>query len=145
MPQPQSLKNHTRVDLLHHPANLILVLNVIVAVVWAFVSHNPALPLRMWVVILSVALVIGSVKARLNPLAVQDRLIRLEEQLRYQTLLSPAQLAVASTLPLRSIIALRFASDTELPALVDRAAAENLTPKQIKAAIITWRPDTSRV
>ena len=145
MPESQSLKNHTRVDLLHHPAILILVLNVIVAVIWAFVSPQPALALRMWVVIVSIALVIGSMKARMNPIAVQDRLIRLEEQLRYQTLLSPAQLGTAGSLPLRSIIALRFASDAELPALLLRAAAEQLTPKQIKAAITTWRPDTTRV
>ncbi len=145
MPQPQSLKNHGRVDFVHHPAILILVLNVIVAIVWAFVSHGPALPLRLWIVIVSAALVISSMKARINPVRVQDRLIRLEEQLRYKSLLSSDQLAVANTLPLRSIIALRFASNSELPALINRAATEQLTPKQIKASITSWNPDLHRV
>ena len=145
MPQPQSLKNHARVDLLHHPAMLILVLNVLVAVIWAFVSHGPGLPLRLWLVIVSGALAVSSLKARMNPLRVQDRIIRLEEQLRYQTILSASQLAASQTLPLSSLIALRFAPDAELPILFDRVVKENLTPKQIKQAIAAWQPDLHRV
>ena len=145
MPKPQTLKNHARFDPGHHPAVFLLALNVLVALIWAFVSHGPGLPLRMWVVLISVALAGSSLKARTNPLSVQDRLIRLEEQLRFQRLLSPEQLAKSQTLPLRSIIALRFASDAELPSLVDRAAGEKLTAKQIKALIAHWRPDTQRV
>ena len=145
MPQPQSLKNHARVDLLHHPANLILVLNVLVAVLWAFISHGPGLPLRLWLVLVSGALAISGLKARMNPLRVQDRIIRLEEQLRYQTLLSPSQLVASRNLPLSSLIALRFASDAELPLLFDRAVNEHLTPKQIKQAVGSWRSDVHRV
>ena len=145
MPQPQNLSNHSRVDLLHHPAILILVLNVLVAVIWAFVSHGPGLPLRLWLVIVSGALAISSWKARMNPIRVQDRIIRLEEQLRYQALLSPSQLVTSRGLPLSSLIALRFASDSELPLLFDRAVNEHLTPKQIKQAIGAWHPDLHRV
>ncbi len=145
MPQSQTLKNHARVDSLHHPSILILVLNVLVAIIWAFVSHGPGLPLRLWLVIVSAALVVSSLRARTNPLRVQDRIIRLEEQLRYQTLLSPSQLAASRTLPLPSLIALRFAPDSELSTLLDRTLRENLTPKQIKQAISAWRPDVHRV
>ena len=145
MPQPQSLKNHVRTDFAHHPAIVILALNVVVAIVWAFLSHSPALPLRMWVVVVSLALAVSSVKARMNPIAVQDRIIRLEEQLRFRALLSPAGFAASQNLPLSSVVALRFASDAELPVLVDRAASENLTGKQIKALINHWRPDIRRV
>jgi hypothetical protein len=42
-------------------------------------------------------------------------------------------------------IALRFASDAEVSDLAARAVAEGMTPKQIKEAIVTWRPDYDRV
>lgn len=99
----------------------------------------------MWVVILSVALFLSSLKARTNAQRVQDRLIRLEERLRYQALLSPEEATAALALPLPKIIALRFASDAELPALIRRTLAEDLLPKQIKQAVQSWVPDTHRV
>ena len=143
--QPQSLQNHAARDLIHFPVLILLALNVLVALVWSFVAHSPGLPLRMWIVLVSTALFLSSAKARTNPQRVQDRLIRLEEHLRYARLLSPAAATAAEVLPLPQLIALRFASDTELPSLLDRTLSENLTPKQIKAAIQAWRPDTHRV
>ena len=41
-------------------------------------------------------------------------------------------------------LALRFASDEELPALLERAARENLDVDQIKRAIVNWVPDWDR-
>jgi hypothetical protein len=75
----------------------------------------------------------------------QDRIIRLEEKLRYASLLAPAQVVRAQALTLQQIIALRFASDAELPGLIDRAIAESLAPKQIKQAITDWRADYNRI
>ncbi|RYY99292.1 MAG: hypothetical protein EOO11_05495, partial [Chitinophagaceae bacterium] len=67
--------------------------------------------------------------SRAFALKAQDRAIRSEENLRYFMLtgkrLDPA-------LRLGQVIALRFASDEELPALADRALREQLTNKQIK-------------
>ena len=76
----------------------------------------------------------------------QDRIIRLEEKLRYQQVLSPALLQQTSTLGTGQIIALRFAPDDELEELVSAVLAGKLTkPAEIKQAIKNWRSDTFRV
>ncbi|MBC8032094.1 MAG: hypothetical protein H7Z16_18565, partial [Pyrinomonadaceae bacterium] len=82
----------------------------------------------------------------LNTLKVQDRLIRLEEQLRCQRVL-PAELAQkAGGMRVGQYIALRFASDEELEALVTEVVEGRLTkPAEIKQAIKNWRGDYFRV
>ena len=71
----------------------------------------------------------------------QDRIIRLEMRLRLATL---GRAADAERLGMRQLVALRFASDAELPPLLDRALAENLTPDQIKRAVTAWQADNMR-
>jgi Family of unknown function (DUF6526) len=75
----------------------------------------------------------------------QDRIIRLEMKVRTAGLaLQPTQQAALSRVSMPQIVALRFASDQELPALIDRADREHLTPEQIKREIKNWVPDESR-
>ena len=81
---------------------------------------------------------------RLYTTALQDRIIGLEERLRAERLLTPTQLALWEHLHPKQVVALRFASDPEFAALLDRAAKESLPPKAIKQAIHTWRPDLRR-
>jgi hypothetical protein len=79
--------------------------------------------------------------ARRFALKLQDRIIRLEMQTRLARLGREADLAGLS---MRQIVALRFASDAELPGLLQRAAAENMTSDQIKRAITSWQGDYLR-
>ena len=75
-------------------------------------------------------------------LKAQDRAIRAEEQLRHYVLtgkLLPASLSVGQ------IVALRFAPDAEFPALVEKAATNNLSGKEIKQSIQNWKADFYRV
>jgi hypothetical protein len=58
--------------------------------------------------------------------------------------LSAGQDAQLAKLSPKQIVALRFASDEEFGALLERAARENLSPRDIKASIRTWRPDLHR-
>ena len=74
----------------------------------------------------------------------QDRIIRLEMKVRGMTVLTPAQQAILERLSKPQVIALRFASDGELGALVEQADREKLSADQIKRAIRNWVPDFER-
>ena len=87
---PQSYENHTR---WHAPFHFflapVLLTNVIIAVVQ--LVRDPSLD-RGWWLVVSIALVVLGALARTNPLKAQDRIIRLEESLRYYQVL-PEELA----------------------------------------------------
>ncbi len=140
---PQSYANHTRLDPGFH---FVLIPLVFVAVVLSIISlvHRHSQHATLWAV-LAIALLLTAGKARSYALKVQDRVIRLEERLRLALLLPEAARPRIAELTERQLIALRFASDAELPALAMRALNEGLTSKQIKTAIESWRADTFRV
>ena len=75
----------------------------------------------------------------------QDRIIRLEETLRFERLLPADLKARTAELTVRQLVGLRFASDSELPGLVRQALDQQMGQKAIKAAVKTWRPDLQRV
>jgi hypothetical protein len=80
--------------------------------------------------------------ARSFALKAQDRGIRAEENFRHFVLTGKP---LDSRLHTYQVVALRFASDAELPALASRAANENMKPGDIKKAIVNWRGDFHRV
>ncbi len=96
-------------------------------------------------VLLAAALVVLVFSARLFALAVQDRVIRLEERLRYERVLPADLQARSGDLTIDQIVALRFACDTELPALARKVLDEKLERrKAIKQLIEEWKPDYQR-
>ena len=93
-------------------------------------------------VLTSIVFVLVAWYTRTFALKAQDRAIRAEEQLRHYVLtgkLLPASLSVGQ------IVALRFAPDAEFPALVEKAATNNLSGKEIKQSIQNWKADFYRV
>lgn len=95
--------------------------------------------------LVSAALIILALHARIFTLRVQDRVIRLEERLRYERLLPSDLRPRIGEFTMDQLIALRFASDAELPALARRVLDENLSDrKTIKKLIQYWRPDYLR-
>ncbi len=140
---PQNFSNHTRFDPPFHFFILPVALaNVIIAIVHTF--KVPTWTSGWWIVTAIAAFMVAG-KTRGYALKVQDRVIRLEERIRLATVLQgPLRLRIGE-LSDTQLIGLRFASDTELPALVQRALAENLSRKDIKKSVTNWRADSARV
>ena len=141
---PQNFENHTR---WHPPFHFFLtplfLLNFIFAAVQLYRFRDLD---HAWLLVLAVGLIVLCSLARTNALRVQDRLIRLEERMRYQQVLPQPFAQSAGGLPLGQIVALRFASDEELPALVQQVLDGKLTKGgEIKRAVRHWRADTLRV
>jgi hypothetical protein len=95
--------------------------------------------------VVALALLLGFLSARRMALSVQDRVIRLEERLRYERLL-PADLKPRiGDFTVSQFVSLRFASDAELPALARKVLDEKLNErKTIKQLIKSWKPDYLR-
>jgi len=93
---------------------------------------------------LSVAVFVLALMSRTYTVRLQDRIIRLEMRVRLHGLLPRERHPLIDRLTPAQMVGLRFASDAELPALAERAAAESLSREQIKKAIIDWQPDRMR-
>jgi hypothetical protein len=143
MSKTQSLKNHARFDPFYH---LFITGFYFVNLVYAgFHLHRQPSLSSGWYLVLSIAVIVPIFKLRLYPLKVQDRVIRLEERLRLQAL-SPQQWhPQIYRLTEDQLIALRFAADDEVVELAKQALEHNLTRKQIKERIKSWRADDWRV
>jgi hypothetical protein len=142
-PAPQTFKNHARLyPPFHVIAMPVLVLNVLnsIRVLWLAPSRGAAFAL-----LVAIALFVGIGSSRRQALAVQDRLIRLEMQLRLQRVLPADLVTKIGDLALPQLIALRFAGDEELPALCREVLAGTCTtPKAIKARVQNWQADYLR-
>ncbi len=139
----QSLDNHVRYDPLFH---FFVIPVFAAAVLWSIVHavRHPGVH-SLALIILMVAALILVFKARLYALKVQTRVIRLEERLRlYQLLQDPLRTRIPE-LSESQLVALRFASDSELPALVEQCFAAKMKNADIKKAIRNWRADEFRV
>ncbi len=93
-------------------------------------------------VLTSIVLVLIAWFTRTFALKAQDRAIRAEENLRHFVLTGKL---LPSSLTVGQVVALRFASDAEFVALAEKAAANNLSGKEIKQSIQNWKADFYRV
>ena len=140
----QTLKNHGRFVPLYHFFALPILIGNFGAKVYFWFKAGFALS-HFFSILLAAALFLGVLYGRLFALAVQDRLIRLEERLRYEKVLPEELRWRADELTVNQFIALRFASDDELPALMKKVLDEKVTNrKAIKQLIKNWRPDYLR-
>lgn len=143
--KPQTYANHTRFDPLFHFSLAPILIIILIYAIVAMVRSHREFHLHLFIAIFALLLIWLSERARSYALKVQDRVIRLEERLRLAALLPEPLRARIPELTPKQLIALRFASDAEVPALVERTLNENLEPKVIKQSIQNWRPDHLRV
>jgi hypothetical protein len=139
----QSYKSHARwLPAFHFFAAPVLLLNVINEMrhVWMDPTRH-----AVWQLIVAAALLATVFLSRTQALTVQDRVIRLEMRLRLRGLLSPDLHPAIDALSHRQMVALRFASDAELPDLVRDVTAGKLNSgKEIKMRIKNWQSDWLR-
>lgn len=140
----QSLKNHVRFVPLYHFFALPMLIIHFGWSIYRWIAAGFSIGGLEWV-LTSAALFFGVLYARLFALSVQDRVIRLEERLRYERIL-PEELGWrADELTVDQFVSLRFASDEELQQLMRKVLDDKLTKrKAIKQFIKNWRADYLR-
>ena len=140
MEDTQSYENHA-----HHPKLTYYAfafwLAAILCIVAGWIGHNTT---NIGLVLLCLSVLVIIATGRTYTTALQDRIIRLEMRVRSQKLLSPEQFARFDELHKSQLVALRFASDQELPGLVQRALDEPMRREEIKKAVKNWVPDRYR-
>lgn len=137
----QNFKNHTQIVYgyyLFTGVPILILIGIAVSKIFSAGERNFGLILLLigWI-LLSLLF-----RSRSFALKAQDRAIRAEESLRYFLLTGKP---IDSRITIQQIIALRFASDEELPTLTQKAADEGLSNKAIKAQIKNWRSDWYRI
>lgn len=142
MAEVQSYKSHSRyVPMFHFVLTALVVLNF----------FRTILELRhlsldtIYAFLRGVAFLIMVWYIRAFPVALQDRIIRLEMKLRVQQL-APELAPRFEQLTQPQVVALRFAGDDELAGLTrDVLDGRVSKPDEIKRRIQHWKPDLLRV
>jgi len=139
----QTYQNHSRfLPAFHFFVLPVLFVNLILAIrhLWLMPTMSTA-----WGVVFAAGLVMLGLLSRVQAISVQDRVIRLEMRLRLQQLLPPDLQGRIRELTPRQLIAMRFASDEEMPELAREVLAGNLsTTKAIKMHVKNWQGDFLR-
>jgi Family of unknown function (DUF6526) len=139
----QTYKNHPRLlPAFHFFVLPVLLLNVLNEVrrAWRYPSEG-----SLFLAVVAAALFTLAFLSRSQALTVQDRVIRLEMRLRLRQVLPPELQTRIQDLTHRQLVALRFASDAELPELVREILDGKLTTvKEIKLRVKNWQGDWLR-
>jgi len=140
----QSYASHAKnVPLFHYVLLPILMVNLVFSAyrVW----QQPGMA-SLWTLVMAFAFILTALFARVFALRAQDRLIRLEERMRMRELLPADMQARINDFTPDQLVAIRFASDAELPALAATVLNGNIQKRaEVKKLIKNWRADHCRV
>ena len=139
----QNFKNHSKFVIGYHLVTILAILALIIGSIVNLVkSSDDSLYVSSLLVLVSFILLFLYYFLRSFALRAQDRAIRAEENFRHYLLTGKP---LSNKLSMRQIIGLRFSSDEEFPALVEKSITENLSEKEIKKHISNWKADMYRV
>jgi hypothetical protein len=140
---PQTFENHMRIlPAFHYVAFPLFAVNFFFALYQTVTAFSWA---NLVALGLSVGLILLFFLARVMALSVQDRVIRLEETLRMRALLPADLQARIGEFTVKQLVALRFASDGELPGLARQVLDGKIQDqKAIKKMVREWRADYQR-
>jgi hypothetical protein len=146
----QNFSNHAKiVPAFHYFVGPVLMINVLTHCIALFKSFSapPGFILSSFLAVLSsIAVLMLAFLARLFALGVQDRVIRLEERMRYQRLLPEDLKPRIGEFTINQLVSLRFASDAELPTLARKVLdGKMIERKAIKQMVQNWRGDYQRI
>jgi hypothetical protein len=142
-PVVQNFENHVRRVPTAFRVGFLLIL---VSLLWSLYRVVIGFSVdRLMTLFVVIALAITTSFARTFALRVQDRVIRLETRLRLAQVLPTDLQPRIKELTLDQLVALRFASDAELPELTRRVLTDKIGDrKSIKQMIKTWEADVLR-
>jgi hypothetical protein len=144
--QQQNYKKHVRYYIPHHFIFYPVVFLLMGLCIYFSTKHEDQK--LIWIALSVLLFLIAWLSYMLRQhyaLMNQDRIVRLELRFRYYLLTKKRLEDFEYKLSLKQLLALRFASDEELPDLIKESAECNLSPKEIKQAIKKWTPDYMRV
>jgi hypothetical protein len=139
----QNYRNHAQVvPAFHYGVFLPLLVNII----WtAYQLTQGVTGERLIAFMMGWVFALLALTLRQQVLRVQDRVIRFEMRHRLREVLPTDVAARATDLHVKQLVALRFASDTELPDLVDAVLNGQVSvPKEIKQKVKNWQADLLR-
>jgi hypothetical protein len=126
----QNFEHHAKfVTGFHRVLLPIFAINLFWSIYQVFHAHSAESVMSL---LLAIAFILLAFYARIFALTVQDRVIRLEMNLRLQRILPADLYPWVSELAPGQLVALRFASDEELPGLVKKVVEERLTGRQLR-------------
>ena len=141
----QSYKHHIRYYVPHHFVFYPIIAMGLAASVYFALTKTETLIWSTIAVLLALVAWLSYMLRQHYALTLQDRIIRLELRYRYFSLTGKRLEAFEHELRDSQLFSLRFASDAELPALVERARMEKIGGEKIKKSIVDWKPDHHRV
>lgn len=142
----QNYRNHIRFYPPHHYVFYPVTFALLASAIYYAITDEPNM--KLWVFMSVVIFLIIALALMLRQhyaLTLQNRIVRTELRYRYFVTTGTRLEVFEKDLSDGQLFALRFASDEELPSMVQRAIAENLSANAIKKAIVNWYPDHNRV